>query len=157
MERSKSQKSMALNGMFPLVGVALLLALTSFPGGQGNAQSTPKISAEYTSENAGEQTDYLSEMSDIPMMPGMVEQDGGGFVFDAPDGRVVEEVVFLEKKNPNDVLGYYSAVLPQLGWIARKSGVFSRNNEQLTVNIDKVGGGVKVTFRLSPQPSPESD
>ncbi|OIN87761.1 MAG: hypothetical protein AUJ12_00550 [Alphaproteobacteria bacterium CG1_02_46_17] len=154
MTMFKPQFLISFHGLYPLIGMALLLAL--FVPYASWAAELPSAT-EQGDEKAVSQTEYLGEMSDIPMMSGMIGQDGGGFVFDAPDGRVVEEVVFLEGKSKEQVLDYYATILPKLGWIARKSWVFSRNNEQLTVNIDKVAGGLKVTFRLSPQPSPESD
>ncbi|HNQ91483.1 MAG TPA: hypothetical protein PKI93_00965 [Alphaproteobacteria bacterium] len=97
------------------------------------------------------ETAYLGNIPDIPMMAGMEEVPDEGFVFDAPDGQIVRAVVFAPKKAENDVLGYYTKVLPELGWVARKTGLFIRNGEQLTVTIGKVDGGVLATFDLSPR------
>ncbi|MBE2192016.1 MAG: hypothetical protein IAE63_07540 [Alphaproteobacteria bacterium] len=94
---------------------------------------------------------YLSNLPDIPVMDGMIAQNEDGFVFDAPEGRVVEETVFTSDFEESEVKAYYGTVLPRLGWIARKTGVFVRNGEQLTVNVDKVGDGLRVTFQLAPE------
>lgn len=97
------------------------------------------------------ETAYLGNIPDVPMMAGMEEMPEEGFIFDAPEGQISRAVVFAPKKAEKEVMDYYTEALPQLGWVARKTGFFIRNGEQLTVTIGKVGGGVLATFELSPR------
>lgn len=93
---------------------------------------------------------YFSALPDVPLMAGMNEVEDQTFVFDKAEGRVIETAGFLSAAYPNDPRKYYSEVLGHLGWKPLKSGVFARNNEQLIVNVEKVGKGVVVKFQLSP-------
>ncbi len=103
-------------------------------------------------ENISKQADvYLSVMPDIPLMPGLFEDKSQGIIFDKEDGKVAETVILGDKIAPEDIKSYYDEVLGQLGWKAQKSSVFVRNDEQLIVIIEKVGGGGKAVLSLSPK------
>lgn len=83
-------------------------------------------------------------------MAGMSEVEDRSFVFDKAEGRVIETAGFLPHADDVSVRAYYDTVLGQLGWKPLKNKVFYRDSEQLIVNIEKVAGGVVVTFQLAP-------
>lgn len=106
------------------------------------------VRAENMTENSGA---YLSVMPDIPLMQGLYEDKSQSVIFDKEDGKVAETVLFGEKTTSQDIKAYYDEVLAQLGWKAQKTGIFVRNDEQLLVNIEKVGAGGRVVLSLSPK------
>lgn len=93
---------------------------------------------------------YFTALTDVPVMPGMVEITDQAFVFDKAEGRVVEVVGFLSLSSSADPVEFYKTVLPELGWKPLKTGVFQRNNEQLVVRAEKLTREVLVRFQLSP-------
>ena len=93
---------------------------------------------------------FFSEISDLPVMPGLSAVRGVGVVFVKPEGRIV---TILAKGNVarSAVLDYYGAALPQLGWTAAGPGRFRREGELLRLEFVDQPAGVAVKFALSPQ------
>ena len=92
---------------------------------------------------------YVARIEDLPLMPGLIEQDGAGLVFDKPEGRIVEAIA-AGAGTPQAVADYYSKVLPQLGWQRRSDGSYMRENERLAIAARADGARVTVQFTLSP-------
>lgn len=97
---------------------------------------------------AGKQA-FLTGLEDVPLMPGLSEVEDAGVVFDKPEGRIVETHARGEL-SPSQVLSYYEAVLPQLGWRAEGDGRFRREDEVLRIAFTTVGKRLTVRFSLSP-------
>lgn len=120
------------------LGILVCFAVPGFA--QGNEE-----------RNQGERNQvYFTVLTDVPVMPGMVEITDQAFVFDKAEGRVVEVVGFLSLSSSADPVEFYKTVLPELGWKPLKTGVFQRNNEQLVVRAEKLTREVLVRFQLSP-------
>ena len=92
---------------------------------------------------------YVSGIEDLPLMPGLVEQEGAGLVFDKPEGRIVEAVASGTGR-AQAVAEYYAKVLPQLGWQRAPDGNYTRENERLAIATREDGTRVTVQFTLSP-------
>ncbi len=94
--------------------------------------------------------DYLTAISDLPLAAGLAEQKDKTTVFDAPVGKIVTAYASGTVKAA-DVLSFYDATLPQLGWQQAGSGTYHRKAE--TLKIDVLGGQdngpVNVSFTLS--------
>ncbi len=90
---------------------------------------------------------YVAGIDDLPLMPGLADQDG--FVFDKPEGRIVETVA-VGAMRPQAVAEYYAKVLPQLGWRPAPDGSYMRDNERLRIAAREDGARVTVQFTLSP-------
>ncbi|HEC14522.1 MAG TPA: hypothetical protein ENI72_02080 [Rhodospirillales bacterium] len=107
-------------------------------------------------EDAAPTPVYVSGIEDLPLMEGLAEAPGGALVFDTPGGRIVEAYASGDVLR-NDVLGFYAATLPQLGWKRVRDTVFRRENETLRLEftaLDAMSGketGVTVRFALSPK------
>ncbi|PZP57399.1 MAG: hypothetical protein DI586_00475 [Micavibrio aeruginosavorus] len=99
-------------------------------------------------------TRYLASMPDIPLMAQMNEIKDSRVVFDKAEGRIVEEVVKSANISAAEVLKFYHETLPALGWTSQgMSGSlarFSRNGEQLIVNLEKLQAEGLVSFAVSP-------
>ena len=83
---------------------------------------------------AADGTAYLTEIADLPLMPGLTEVDGAGLAFDKPSGRIVEAYA-RGAVEAADVRGFYKDSLPQLGWRAAGPDLFLREGERLALEI----------------------
>lgn len=93
---------------------------------------------------------FLSVIDDVPLMPGLAERPDAAVVFDKPEGRIVETEA-TGRLARAEVLKFYAASLPQLGWHARGEGRFLRDREELALSfVSGPGGALTVRFTLSP-------
>lgn len=100
------------------------------------------------------ETQYLVSLPDIPLMPEMKELKDSGVLFDKAEGRIIEETVKAPNLTREKVLKFYNETLPALGWMPVSPGPnssrFSRNGEQLIVNLEKLANDGLVGFAVSP-------
>ncbi len=96
------------------------------------------------------ETAYLTALPDVPLMAQMQEIRDSDVVFDKAQGRIVEETVKASKLTPQQIVNFYQATLPALGWKTINPQRFSRNGEQLIVNLDKLKDEGLVKFSVSP-------
>ena len=99
---------------------------------------------------AGDAPLYLDGIPDMPLMAGLSEMDGNSYTFDKPDGRLIEAVA-NGKVKPSDVVAFYHATLPQLGWQETADGVWTRLHEKLTITTQNQSGTTYVRYTLSPE------
>ncbi|MEK9672154.1 MAG: hypothetical protein VW268_06575 [Rhodospirillaceae bacterium] len=93
---------------------------------------------------------FVGGIEDLPLMPGLTEDAGAGVVFETTSGRIVEAVA-AGPATRAQVLEFYDATLPQLGWQRIKSGQYRREGETLILEFPGAGAGTAVRFRLTPQ------
>jgi len=93
---------------------------------------------------------FLSEVEDLPLVPGLEEVPQAGVVFDAPGGRVVEAFA-VGDLSESDVLGFYRRTLPQLGWQRQGTGDYVRAGERLRIGVSSEGDALTVRFRITPE------
>ena len=95
---------------------------------------------------------FVGGTEDLPLMAGLREVARRGMVFDTPAGRIVEAYA----RGPvtrDQVLEFYAATLPQLGWRADGAAAFRRENEVLKLQFLPAGAdGLTVLFTLTPAP-----
>ena len=94
---------------------------------------------------------FFSGIADLPLMPGLIEDDEAGLVFDKPDGRIVE-VYASGITTPSAVADFYQRTLPQLGWSQLGLLEFTREGEALRITVTKENGTSVARFALSPRP-----
>ena len=95
---------------------------------------------------------FVSGIEDLPLMPGLVEVDETTMVFDTPGGRIVEALA-SGPVSYDQVVSFYAATLPQLGWSAAGGTRFRREGETLELHFSDtpvVAGHLTVRFALSP-------
>ena len=100
---------------------------------------------------AQETAGFVSTIEDLPLMPGLIEEEGG-MVFDSARGRIVETFA-TGWVNEGAVRDFYDETLPQLGWRPLGQGAFQRENEILMVEFPGGKGAappLTVGFRLMP-------
>ncbi len=93
---------------------------------------------------------FLSDYEDLPLAPGLKEMAGAGMSFDTPAGRIVES--YAKGVVPAaDVLKFYAATLPQLGWSRQSDTTYRRDDEVLKLETEADGRAVVVHFSISPE------
>ena len=92
-----------------------------------------------------EARDYLSTIGDVPLAEGLQELPDAGFVFDKPQGRIVQLTASHHSEVTQQALiAFYRESLPNLGWQARETApgllTFFRRGEilRLTFTADLV-------------------
>ncbi|MFN4281800.1 MAG: hypothetical protein ACK4NA_04075 [Alphaproteobacteria bacterium] len=128
--------------MRPLAILTLLAALAA--AAPTLAQSRPPAA----------QPAFLSVIDDVPLMPGLTERPDAAVTFDKPEGRILEAEA-AGRVSRAEVLKFYAASLPQLGWRARGEGRFLRDREELAISFPPnppgaPAGSLTVRFALSP-------
>jgi hypothetical protein len=115
--------------------ILILITLTGVMFGVKNLYATPK---------------FIPGINGL--MTGLVLIPEKQVVFDTLNGRIIE--VFATGKNsPDDILSFYGATLPQLGWISKSPNEFRRDKELLKVEItDNLMGRVEVRISIAPRP-----
>jgi hypothetical protein len=98
---------------------------------------------------------FFSELSDIPLMPGLFELTDETVVFDKPEGRIVETAAASETENMNKIKAFYDSALPQLGWarapLAAGAGDYIRQDEALSLRVESRGGLNVLKLMVSPR------
>lgn len=94
---------------------------------------------------------FFSELSDIPLMPGLYELADETVVFDKPEGRIVETAAVSETENINKIKEFYDSTLPQLGWERLGSSDYIRQEEVLHMQTETRQGLNVVKLMVSPR------
>jgi hypothetical protein len=93
---------------------------------------------------------FLTAYEDLPLAPGLAEDTGAALSFDSPGGRIVDALARGAVK-PTEVLKFYAATLPQLGWSRESDTVWRREAEVLRIEAGSEGRGSAVRFHVSPE------
>ena len=96
-----------------------------------------------------QQPGYVSQVQDLPLMPGLTEVADAGLVFDQPSGRIVEAYA-QGQVSREEVLEFYRTTLPQLGWQTLDELRFGREGETLTLDFLAARDTLIVRFSLTP-------
>lgn len=92
--------------------------------------------------------EFLAELDDLPLPPGLTETPGG-LLFDSADGRIVEAKA-SGALAADQVRHFYEQTLAQLGWRMIGPMRFRRDDEVLTILLDDRNGPLLVHFSLTP-------
>ncbi|MBF0166772.1 MAG: hypothetical protein HQL45_04000 [Alphaproteobacteria bacterium] len=93
---------------------------------------------------------FLSGSGDLPLMPGLLEDQKAAVIFDTPEGRIAHFAA-QGAALPAEVKRFYEEALPELGWTSTGPNRFKREGEILQLTIKKDGKkGLEVRFDLTP-------
>jgi hypothetical protein len=98
----------------------------------------------------GGEPGFVAGTEDIPLMPGLRNQESTLVVFDKPQGRIVE-VEARGKVTRAAAEKFYAASLPPLGWVADGAHRWRRDGEGLRLAIKGHDGDLRVAFSLAPR------
>lgn len=136
---ARKPTSVLFSRLMGLVGLVILLGL-------GAASLPTSVSAAANPPPAN----FLSNLDDIPLMPGLAERKDLAVSFDKPEGRIVE--AYAEGSlTPAAVSKFYASTLPQLGWRSQGNNRFAREGEELILNFTTAANKLTVQFSLSPK------
>ena len=93
---------------------------------------------------------FLGVYEDLPLAPGLAEVEGSGLSFDSPGGRIVEGYA-TGAVEAAEILKFYAATLPQLGWARDSDTLYRREAEVLKIDTEVDGGALAVHFTISPE------
>ena len=93
---------------------------------------------------------FVAGTEDIPLMPGLRNQESTLVVFDKPQGRIVE-IEARGKVTRASAEKFYAASLPPLGWVADGTHRWRREGEGLRLDIKGHDGDLRVGFSLAPR------
>ena len=93
--------------------------------------------------------DFIAEIPDLPLMPGLDELSDAGVVFDKPSGRIVEAYA-QGAVSREAVFSFYGQSLPQLGWSRAGDDRFVRDGEALTIEVVEDSRPLTLRFVLRP-------
>jgi hypothetical protein len=93
---------------------------------------------------------FLSAYEDLPLPPGLAEAMGSGVSFDSPSGRIVEAYAHGAAKAA-EIVKFYAATLPQLGWTRESDRLYRRETEVLRLETTHDRSGTTVRFTISPE------
>ena len=111
----------------------------------GALLATPTVAAQ-----KGMRAGFVAGTEDLPLMPGLRNEESTLVVFDKPQGRIIE-VEARGKVTRAAVERFYLASLPALGWVAEGNHGWSREGEGLRLAIKGRDGDLRVGFSLSPR------
>jgi len=77
---------------------------------------------------------FFSGIEDFPLMSGLSELPDATLIFDSPSGRFVEAYA-VGRVTQTEMARFYSASLPQLGWLAINVSSYQREGEVLEIQI----------------------
>ena len=116
---------------------------------QAAAPAIERGMAQTATEPPGE-TGFVAGTEDIPLMPGLRNQESTLVVFDKPQGRIVE-IEARGKVTRAATEKFYAASLPPLGWVADGTHRWRRDGEGLRLDIKGHDGDLRVGFSLAPR------
>ena len=93
---------------------------------------------------------FFSALQDIPLMSGMEELADHAVSFDKPSGRISESFALIHDLKQGDVLRFYHATLPQLGWGRVSEYQFFRKDETLDVSFGEIEGQPIIKIMIDP-------
>ncbi|MBT3397120.1 MAG: hypothetical protein HOB82_04470 [Alphaproteobacteria bacterium] len=96
---------------------------------------------------------FFATVADLPLMPGLAEQQDTALVFDNPGGRIVE-VTAVGSLTAEAISAFYGETLPQLGWTGVADDQFEREGEVLRLVFTQVTGPTVVLFTIAPLAPP---
>ena len=105
-----------------------------------------------TAAQAADGTAFVSVIDDLPLMAGL-EEVGEGVEFTTGQGRIVEATATAKAGvdlDQGEVMDFYAATLPQLGWRASGGAAFAREGEVLELLFGTSAGRLTVRFSLAP-------
>ena len=94
---------------------------------------------------------FFVAASDVPIMDGLVEDQQAGFVYDSPQGRVIESVAILHQVSEEDVRRFFNESLPVFGWAFSGADEFVRGKEILSIRIDTHRDQKVLTLSIAPR------
>lgn len=100
---------------------------------------------------------FFETLYDVPVMQGLEEVPEMAISFDKPNGRIAEAGAVADNLSTPAILSFYKESLSQLGWTlsqgTKNETIYTREDEKLSISIDKLEVSLVVRFTLEPKES----
>ena len=93
---------------------------------------------------------FSSVMSDLPIMPGLIEDADAALLFDKPDGRIIETRA-TGHVPAHIIKNFYDRALPALGWQPIEPDTYVRNGEKLSYVITQQNAQSVLNLSVTPR------
>jgi len=133
MEARKSMRTIQI--------ISVIMGLIAFMGVNTSYAQAPQ-------ENITPQ--FFALLNDVPVMPGLIEDEASAVMFDKPEGRIIEAYAYMDGITVQDVVAFYHGALPQFGWGAVEGNVYFRRSEYLELSFEGDEGKNRVKFMIKP-------
>jgi hypothetical protein len=97
-------------------------------------------------------TQFARVIDDLPLMPGLAEQEDKNVLFIAGPGRIAQTTA-TGMIDIDTVYQYYQKSLPQLGWDAIDARTYERDAERLRIDASGANSGGVTVVRFSVEPT----
>lgn len=113
------------------------------------------VGLSFSSAATAAETAFLDGFEDLPLHKALEHMPEAGIVFDVPQGRIAEAYARAAGDlTPSEFFAFYEETLVQLGWQKGKKdsekATFTREGENLRIEIIEVGSPMIVLFRIAP-------
>lgn len=95
------------------------------------------VCAQDAGRSAEQSSEFFETLPDVPKMRGMEERGDLTFIFDKPEGRIIETLAHLDGLSSEQIRSYYGDTLPQLGWKKSSADEFIREQEKLSLQFEE--------------------
>ncbi len=92
---------------------------------------------------------YINGIEDIPIFKNMVYVEDSLVLFDKTEGRYVSSEI-IGDYNQQEIMTFYSSILPNLGWENISPSLFKRGNEKLEIKFSEKNGKTSAIFNIYP-------
>lgn len=127
-----------INPVWLFVFIVVVTCIELAPSFAGNASKV-------------QEQQFFESLQDVPLMPGLYELLDESVIFDKPGGRIIESQAASENLAGDEIRAFYEQTLPQMGWSRIAPDSFIRQDESLTMNVEKQDGYSVVRFMVSPR------
>ena len=137
-----------------MTSMRIILVLAAW-GLTALANGAPPLMAQSPPAPAAAES-FLADLSDIPLMPGLTQDEAASFLFDKPAGRILTARLHgcVEAA---DVRHYYGATLPQLGWLPAPSVSTATASTATASTLIYQREGERLTLEFSSRSDPGTD
>ncbi|TVQ82173.1 MAG: hypothetical protein EA357_10280 [Micavibrio sp.] len=99
--------------------------------------------------SASSSSQFFTAVTDLPLMPGFIEQLDENMIFDKPEGRIVETEA-VGRGTREIAEGFYLETLPQLGWRFVGGHRFERGEETLEIDFSEQADYITIHVTVKP-------
>lgn len=92
---------------------------------------------------------YINGIEDIPIFKNMVYVEDSLVLFDKTEGRYVSSEI-IGDYDQQEIMTFYSLILPNLGWKNIGPYLFKRGNEKLEIKFFEKDRKTSATFNIYP-------
>lgn len=128
----------------------IIISVAVIANSKALAQANIELAKEIITSITKKDTSFVPGTEDIPVYEGFVIDETDSVSYDTKDGRIVKASFYATGVYENEIRAFYKRTLPQLGWQMTDLDKYTRDGEDLTIEIKDNASNVKLSFSLTP-------